>query len=352
MAELTVPQLDFSTLGELPGVYRDARKQAVREQTLARLGQGGPINYADAAKNLFAAGLTQEGMSLAQLGNSEREHARAVSNDTRSQSNADRGFTLQERQLGVTAGNSARDYALRQQQFEHQKATANQAEIKTVKDASGNETLVRVDRSGRATPIDTGAPSTPGNPYAPNGKFTEVQGKAATFSDRMAASHGIISGLEGINKGAGAIGGVLANSPVPVVGGDSALFNSMSSDDRQKVMQAQRDFVNAILRRESGAAISQGEFENAKRQYFPQPGDSDAVIQQKRQNRQLAIEGNMRESGPAYRPPAGWTGQGTAPTPAPAAQKPAQQFSDGMTATNPQTGQKIMFRGGQWVPAQ
>lgn len=29
-----------------------------------------------------------------------------------------------------------------------------------------------------------------------------------------------------------------------------------------------------------------------------------------------------------------------------------QSFSDGATATNPQTGQKIIFRGGQWVPAQ
>lgn len=27
-------------------------------------------------------------------------------------------------------------------------------------------------------------------------------------------------------------------------------------------------------------------------------------------------------------------------------------FQEGQTATNPQTGQKIMFRGGQWVPAQ
>lgn len=207
-------------------------------------------------------------------------------------------------------GNSAATRSLAERQFQLQQETANRADVKTIKDANGNETLVRVDRNGNASPLNTGIPSTPTNPYAGGAKFTEVQGKAATFADRMANSHGIINENEGINKGfTGAMGGVAANSSLPIVGGDSALFNSMSSDNRQKTVQAQRDFVNAILRRESGAAISAGEFENAKRQYFPQPGDSDAVIAQKRQNRVLAIEGNMREAGPGYKPPTGWGGK-------------------------------------------
>ncbi|MEM8647200.1 MAG: hypothetical protein AAGF86_12755 [Pseudomonadota bacterium] len=36
--------------------------------------------------------------------------------------------------------------------------------------------------------------------------------------------------------------------------------------------------------------------------------------------------------------------------PAPAA--PAAQFNEGATATNPATGEKVIFQGGQWVPAQ
>lgn len=36
----------------------------------------------------------------------------------------------------------------------------------------------------------------------------------------------------------------------------------------------------------------------------------------------------------------------------PARPQPTAQMQEGMTATNPQTGQKIMLRGGQWVPAQ
>ena len=70
------------------------------------------------------------------------------------------------------------------------------------------------------------------------------------------------------------------------------------SSEQQRVDQAQRDFVNAVLRQESGAVISDAEFANAKRQYFPTPGDSKAAIDQKRANRQLAIQGFARMSGP------------------------------------------------------
>ena len=56
--------------------------------------------------------------------------------------------------------------------------------------------------------------------------------------------------------------------------------NVFLTSDRQKLEQAQRDFANAILRKESGAAISQSEFANTRQQYFPQPGDSEEVIAQ------------------------------------------------------------------------
>lgn len=79
---------------------------------------------------------------------------------------------------------------------------------------------------------------------------------------------------------------------VPVVG------NYALGADAQKYDQAKRDFVNAVLRQESGAVISDQEFANAERQYFPQPGDSEEVIKQKRQNRDNAIQGFRVRSGP------------------------------------------------------
>lgn len=73
--------------------------------------------------------------------------------------------------------------------------------------------------------------------------------------------------------------------------------NFLRSDEAQKFDQAKRDFINAQLRQESGAVISPEEFKNAEVQYFPQPGDSPAVIEQKRQNRQNAIAGFRIRSG-------------------------------------------------------
>ena len=61
--------------------------------------------------------------------------------------------------------------------------------------------------------------------------------------------------------------------------------------------QAQRNFVNAILRRESGAVISASEFDNAARQYFTQWGDTDETISQKAANRRLAAAAVMAGAG-------------------------------------------------------
>lgn len=75
------------------------------------------------------------------------------------------------------------------------------------------------------------------------------------------------------------------------------LGNYARDSEFQQFDQARRDFVNAILRRESGAVISDQEFENANQQYFPVPGDSPEVIKQKRANRVSAIRGIELGSG-------------------------------------------------------
>lgn len=115
----------------------------------------------------------------------------------------------------------------------------------------------------------------------------EFQGKSGAFGARAAASHQILNSLDyspvaaNINQK----GGALTNWAMPA--------------NVQKANQAQRDFVNAVLRQESGAAIGEPEFENAKKQYFPQPGDTPQVIAQKRRNRELVIQGFETNAGPA-----------------------------------------------------
>ena len=77
-------------------------------------------------------------------------------------------------------------------------------------------------------------------------------------------------------------------------------LNFLKTNDFQSLDQAQRNFVNAVLRRESGAAIADSEFENAKLQYFPQPGDGEEALAQKKQNRETVLNGFIQGSGTAY----------------------------------------------------
>lgn len=129
--------------------------------------------------------------------------------------------------------------------------------------------------------------------------ITEAQSKDVLFGSRANKAHEIITNLEGKYSRAGvaskeSVGNIFGVGGILGAGG-----NLLLSDSSQKAEQAQRDFVNAVLRKESGAVISPQEFDNARKQYFPQVGDSDAVVEQKKQNRILSIEGIVAGAGPA-----------------------------------------------------
>lgn len=136
----------------------------------------------------------------------------------------------------------------------------------------------------------TGQPVFQGAPKPP----TEGQAKAGTFADRLVKSGSILDQLE--NVGTDKSDRLASTLP----GGAG---NMMVSPEFQRFDQAKRDFVNAILRRESGAVISTEEFANADKQYFPQPGDTKETIDQKRANRAASMEGIIREAGPQYKRP-------------------------------------------------
>lgn len=165
----------------------------------------------------------------------------------------------------------------------------------------------------------------PGGPADQSNKpLTEFQGKSAAFADRAQEADAILTQLQAsAPTGMGLVApdrpGVIKGiaESVPFVGdGLGAAVNALPSAlggpnaNQQKAEQAQRNFVNAILRQESGAAIGAGEFENARKQYFPQPGDTPEVIAQKAANRKTAIAGLARSAGGNYTPPAAPTEAG------------------------------------------
>lgn len=109
-----------------------------------------------------------------------------------------------------------------------------------------------------------------------------TQAAANSYANRLAESNTVINNLGGLFTGVLAFGNYLPNA--------------LQSGDRQAYEQAKSNFVTAILRRESGAAISPTEFSTAEKQYFPQAGDKPSTIAQKEVARNTVINNFYREA--------------------------------------------------------
>lgn len=80
-------------------------------------------------------------------------------------------------------------------------------------------------------------------------------------------------------------------------GAEGLAPNVVKSKEIQLYEQAKRNFLNAVLRRESGAVISPTEFADGNKQYFEVFGDSTEVKKQKALNRTTAIDGLRNAAG-------------------------------------------------------
>lgn len=132
----------------------------------------------------------------------------------------------------------------------------------------------------------------PGTERAPS----HDQGLAAGFANRIHTSNQVMDGLSDQGAVVPSLKDRIA-SKVPVIGG------YVQSNESQQLDQAQRDFINAQLRRESGAAIGDSEFDSARKQYFVQPGEerNAALVAQKAAARKQAEENMVQSAGNAYR---------------------------------------------------
>jgi hypothetical protein len=127
--------------------------------------------------------------------------------------------------------------------------------------------------------------------------MTESQSNATAYGMRMKEANAILQKMseQGVLRGANI-------ESVPLVGESLGKvlpsFLAGTSSSQQQVNQAKSNFITAVLRKESGAVISDSEFEREEKTYFPQVNDRDAVIKQKENARKLAIKAMEIQAGP------------------------------------------------------
>ena len=119
---------------------------------------------------------------------------------------------------------------------------------------------------------------------------TEAERRTLTFYDRAKDAETAVADIEPQIAGLGLMGQArLQHAP-----------NAMQSQEGQFYRQAQRQFTEARLRKDSGAAIPPAEYENDARTYFAQPGDTPATLERKKAARAVVLSALQREAGRAY----------------------------------------------------
>ncbi len=177
----------------------------------------------------------------------------------------------QQEQMGLMRGRDARETA----QFEKKHALD---ELKAKNDYELGMARLNADRAKATSDRKTSDKT-----------ITQDQRAVAGYSTRAETAHGLLGKMEKDGKDImpmGRVRSAIANVGEWVSPGFS---NSMMSDDEQTSDQAQRNFLLAVIRPESGATITPPEMEEGKRIYFPVTGDGPEVIENKRQARMQAI---------------------------------------------------------------
>lgn len=236
-------------------------------------------------------------------------------------------ITATEARAGASRASAASSYA----SADNSRASAARTRSETERGMKSGDIVVQQGADGtimlvnKLTGLTRPATTADGNALA--GKMaapkemTEGQAKDNGYGSRMQEADGVLKRLTG-KYSPTAVNAKISADGVGM--GAGTVANWMLSAEGQQAEQAQRDFINAILRRESGAAIADTEFANARKQYFPQPNDKPETLKQKERNRQIAIEGvfgsvpKNKRGVPSLTNPVG-SPEAMAPAPAPAA---------------------------------
>jgi hypothetical protein len=257
-------------------------------QVIGAAGANGMQTYSTAKQQaiLNAAKVQQQAIENARFA---LDITKANSEDQARKDNTD----ARNREIAIQAQNATTAAAKAQAEMN------GTAKWVTMQQSDGTYVQQGFDRNGKATtmiPASADEVAKLNTQKAP----TEGQSKAAGYANRMIQNEATIQDHIASNQGVGGIWN--RNAP-----------NALKSDGYQSFLSAKNNWIAALLRQESGAAISEGEYSAADKQYFPQPGDGPDTIKQKAALRATANQSMIAAAGPSYKPTVN-TSQSAQPT--------------------------------------
>ena len=207
-----------------------------------------------------------------------------------SQRQAAKEAAAQASRQAVMDQRDARDFAQRAEGIEATRVNqaATRAGSGPIIDTPGGK--VRVTPENTTTPImDAEGKPVPATPKTP----TENQSTLATYAARLEQNLPVVESLldKGYAPSATDFGIVSLGDPRAYV---------MLSDEGKQYYGSAGQLVNAIMRRESGAAISATEWAMANSRWLVGPNDPPKVVAQKRANLRQELEQLKKQAGPAY----------------------------------------------------
>jgi hypothetical protein len=128
--------------------------------------------------------------------------------------------------------------------------------------------------------------------------FTEAQKKQAGFAVRMESSLKQLEALENAGFNPVNFRDFFVNNIIPFT--PEFIDNFLSSSEYKQYQRARLDFATAQLRQETGAQINAGEIIWIDKTYFPEFGDDQQTILNKRQARRDALAAMIGQAGKAY----------------------------------------------------
>jgi hypothetical protein len=143
-------------------------------------------------------------------------------------------------------------------------------------------TVAQIDNTGRIAVISK-----------PSDRISDNSRQTASYAYRMNGANDTMNNL--------AAQGIVKPTAQILISEQNGVARLIARNPKDaQFAQAAQEWIMAKLRKESGAAIGAQELQNDLHTYFPEPGDSDALVHQKAASRRRTMVGMINQAKDAY----------------------------------------------------